>query len=266
MLLCFAVCLLFLVVVCCLLLWRGVFGGCGWLVFVVVVCCGSCGGVVIGLDQLPAEPLPPDTPSAGPPFTGQPKMSLFFFSLSLCIFSLNFGGVCEECTFGLLGCGVKPRRLGPDHLRTTASGRGVAKGRAQMCQPFTRKRLLAVCSEFLRVPMNPDTVREMAQCIVVRLDRALEATGPAVEVLKTELTKPSQRRSNHRWTSRSINAASTSQRREAHQRSWPSAQRSVFSSQRPRSASKDWCTHSLAFPLWFILQIQGNRSLHSSRG
>ena len=41
--------------------------------------------------------------------------------------------------------------------------------------------------------MNPDTVREMAQCTVVRLERALEAMGdvqgPAVEVLKTELTK-----------------------------------------------------------------------------
>ena len=41
--------------------------------------------------------------------------------------------------------------------------------------------------------MNPDTAREMAQSTVTRLEKALEAMGdvqgPAVEVLKTELTK-----------------------------------------------------------------------------
>ena len=57
-------------------------------------------------------------PSAGPPSSGQPKISLFFFlplphhfcsfCLSLDVFSLNFGGVFEGrnpkmCTFGVLG-------------------------------------------------------------------------------------------------------------------------------------------------------------------
>ena len=79
--------------------------------FVVVV--WFCLVVVVGLD------------SAGPPSAGPPKISLFFFPLpppfrSLCVslgvFSLNFGGFCEDrdpqmCTFGLSGCGVKPRRL-----------------------------------------------------------------------------------------------------------------------------------------------------------
>ena len=53
-----------------------------------------------------------------------PKFRSFFrlpppfrsFCLSLCVFLLNFGGVCEDrdpqmCTFGLSGCRVKPRRL-----------------------------------------------------------------------------------------------------------------------------------------------------------
>ena len=41
--------------------------------------------------------------------------------------------------------------------------------------------------------INPDTVREMALCTVVRLEKALEALGdvqgPIVEVLKSELTR-----------------------------------------------------------------------------
>ena len=73
------------------------------------------------------------------------------------------------------------------------------QGQGATCQPFTRSRQLqAVCSEFLRADgasnsMNPDTAREMAQCTVVTFERALEAMGdvqgPAVEVMKTELTK-----------------------------------------------------------------------------
>ena len=79
--------------------------------------------VVVGLDS-PGPPCarPPD---AGPPSAEPPKISLFFFplpppfrsfSVSLGVFSLNFGGVFEApgpqmCTFGLLSCRVKPRRL-----------------------------------------------------------------------------------------------------------------------------------------------------------
>ena len=92
---------------------------------VCVVCCVSvllcavcvCGGCVQGLSAGP--------PSAGPPSAGPPKISLFcfpspatvfiLFSLSCWSFSLNFGGVFEDrdpqmCTFGLLGCRVKPRQ------------------------------------------------------------------------------------------------------------------------------------------------------------
>ena len=64
-------------------------------------------------------------PSARHPSARHPSISLFLFPLpsplrsfclSLCVFSSNFGGVCEDrdpqmCTFGLSGCRVKPRRL-----------------------------------------------------------------------------------------------------------------------------------------------------------
>ena len=86
---CFVVC-------CCLLL---------MIVHVIVVCLlvlvcwfGVCGAVV-GLDPLEPDTLEPDTP---PP--DNPKFRSFFplpppfrsFCLSLCVFSLNFGGVCED--------------------------------------------------------------------------------------------------------------------------------------------------------------------------
>ena len=66
--------------------------------FVVVVV--RVGGVVVGLDHPPPDTPPPDTP---PP--DRPKFRAFFFRLpspirsfclSLCVFSLNFGGICED--------------------------------------------------------------------------------------------------------------------------------------------------------------------------
>ena len=122
---CFAVCLLFLVVVCRVLLWS--VGCCLWwclLLFVVVVVV-RVGGVVVGLDPLAPDPFWRTPPPPDPPPRDRPKFRAFFslsrhqfrfFSLSLCVFSLNFGGFCEDrdpqlCTFGLSGCGVKPRRL-----------------------------------------------------------------------------------------------------------------------------------------------------------
>ena len=97
-------CLSFVVVV------RGVF------VVVVVV---RVGGVVVGLDHLAPVLRTPfrGTPSGGPPSTGPPKFSRFFsvsrhqfrsFCLSLCLL-VEFWRFL--CTFGLSGCGVKPRRL-----------------------------------------------------------------------------------------------------------------------------------------------------------
>ena len=49
-------------------------------------------------------------------FFPSPTTNFVFLSLSLCVFSLNFGGVWKRrdpqmCTFGLSGCRVKPRRL-----------------------------------------------------------------------------------------------------------------------------------------------------------
>ena len=85
----------------------------------VVCCCGSCWwcGFWCG------------PPSAGPPSEDRPKFRACFsvprhqppislFCLSLCVFSMNFGGFCENrdpqmCTFGLSGCGVKPGRFTP---------------------------------------------------------------------------------------------------------------------------------------------------------
>ena len=102
---------------------------------VVVVCC--CCVLVLGVGcwcgcwfwtlRFP--------PCAGPPYARPPKISLIFplpppfslfLSLSLGVFSLNFGSVFEGrdnqmCTFGLSDCRVKPRRLwGPPALDTTA--------------------------------------------------------------------------------------------------------------------------------------------------
>ena len=68
--------------------------------------------------------LPPDPPSTGHPSAGPPKISLFFFPfpppfrsfcVSLGLFLVEFwwcfeGRNLEMCTFGLLGCRVKPRR------------------------------------------------------------------------------------------------------------------------------------------------------------
>ena len=99
-------------------------GGVGVVVVMVVV-------VVVGLDspkppcaRPPDAGLPPDRPPRPPP-PDRPKFRVFFFpspapifvlSLSLGVFSLNFGGVFEgrgpqTCTFRLSGCRVKPRRL-----------------------------------------------------------------------------------------------------------------------------------------------------------
>ena len=114
---CFAVCLLFLVVVCRLLLW---FVGCLWLWF--VWCLLLWFVLVVWLlvwTTLRRTPLPQTSLRR----TAQ-NFALFFsvsrhqfrsFSLSLCVFSLNFG-FCDDrdpqmCTYGLSGCGVEPRRL-----------------------------------------------------------------------------------------------------------------------------------------------------------
>ena len=97
-------------------------------VVVVVVVVWFCLVVVVGLDSAgppSAGPSSAGPSSAGPPSAGPPKISLFFFpfpppfrsfGISLGVFSLNFGGFCEDrdphmCTFGLSGCRVKPRRL-----------------------------------------------------------------------------------------------------------------------------------------------------------
>ena len=103
-------CVVVCVVCCCGVVWCGVVCCCVLLCVVGGCVCGSCWwcGCWFG---------PPYAPSAGPP-----KISLFCFPsfrsfcLSLCVFSLNFGGVFEGrdpeiCTFGLSGCRVKPRRL-----------------------------------------------------------------------------------------------------------------------------------------------------------
>ena len=90
----------------------------------VLFCVVVCVCYVVCSPHPTPTPLPPDPPSSGPP-SGPPKISLFFsplphhfcsFCLSLGVFSLNFGGFGEDrgpqmCTFGLLGCRVKPRRL-----------------------------------------------------------------------------------------------------------------------------------------------------------
>ena len=75
-----------------------------------------------------------------------------------------------------------PQRCGRGWAqRVSAHPKPSAAGRAQRVPQGQHQR------------MNPDTAREMAQCTVVRLEKALEATGdvqaPAVEVPKTELTK-----------------------------------------------------------------------------
>ena len=106
---CVLLCVVVCFVVCCCVF-------CVVVLVVVVVVVVSCGcllscvvvvrvvftvvvrvSVVVGLDH----------PSAGPSQN---------FALSLCVFSLNFGGLCEDrnpqmCTFGLSGCRMKPRRL-----------------------------------------------------------------------------------------------------------------------------------------------------------
>ena len=89
----------------------------------------------------------------GPRRVGAQNFALFSLSrphfrsvsLTLCVFSLNFG-VCEGrdsqvCTFGLSGCRVKPRRpLGPaDGVRGGGPGqgvrrRGVSSGRNEKMQ------------------------------------------------------------------------------------------------------------------------------------
>ena len=79
----------------------------------------------------------------------------------------------------------------------------------------------------------PDTAREMASALWSdsrKHWRRWETSNPAVEVLKSELTKA---KSILLWTPKSISAASTPEEKGA-SRSWmPSAQRSVLCSQRP---------------------------------
>ena len=93
------------------------------VVFVVCCCgCGSCwwcscwfGPPSAGLPS--ARPPPRDPPQADPLRWTAQNFALFSLSrshfrslsLSLCVFSLNFGGFCEDrdpqmCTFGISGC------------------------------------------------------------------------------------------------------------------------------------------------------------------
>ena len=110
-------CFLWLFVVCCCGSWSVC--GCG------VVCgCGSCWWCGHWFGPPCAGPLSPRPPSAGPlpadPSSTRPPLRPKFrvsLSLSLCVFSLNSGGFCEDrdpqmCTFGLSGCGVKPQLRG----------------------------------------------------------------------------------------------------------------------------------------------------------
>ena len=79
----------------------------------------------------------------------------------------------------------------------------------------------------------------MAQCIVVRFERALEAMGdvqgPAVEVLKTKSTKA---KSASKQPPLEIEINQCRKERGASRRWMHSAQKSSFCSKRPRSASK----------------------------
>ena len=105
-------------VFCCCFLWLS------------VVCCGgSCWWCGYWFGPPCAGPISPGPPSGGPslhrtsPSQDRPKFRAFIPSpatnfvlfLSLCVFSLNFGGFCERdpqmSTFGLWDCGVKPQRL-----------------------------------------------------------------------------------------------------------------------------------------------------------
>ena len=108
----FSTCLL----CCCVLRFVWCYcGSCGvcCLLFVVVFVV-RVGGVVVGLDHPAPDSPPPDRPN----FRSFFSVSRHHFrssSLSLCVFSLNFGGFGEDrdpqmCTFGLSACRVKPWR------------------------------------------------------------------------------------------------------------------------------------------------------------
>ena len=95
--------------------------GCVWVCVGVVLCVGVV-GVVVGssLRRTPLQtPLRRTTLRQTAQFFALfslPPLFSFFYSLSLGVFSLNFGGVFEGrepqmCTFGLSGCRVIPWRL-----------------------------------------------------------------------------------------------------------------------------------------------------------
>ena len=106
-----------LCVVCCV-------ATCCYVLLCVVVCCCVllCVVVCCWFGPSPPDAGALDPPTRDLPSAGQPKFSLFsplppkfalFFSLSLGVFSWNFGGVFEApepLNCSRLGCRVKPRR------------------------------------------------------------------------------------------------------------------------------------------------------------
>ena len=118
-LLCVVCCVFVCLCVCVCAVWRGFSVGVGFKVLV-----WSC-SVPLGPSPGPPFPEPPF------PWTAQnfalfsPSRPIFALFVSLGVFSLNFGGFCEDrgpqmCTFGLSGCRVEPRRLlGLPGLHTT---------------------------------------------------------------------------------------------------------------------------------------------------
>ena len=94
--------------------------------------------------------------------------------------------------------GVQLQTVGCRSFEDRAHQQRCGRGWGATCQPLIRScQLQAARIEFLKADgvqrINPDAAREMAQSIVVRLGKALEAMGdvqgPALEVLKSELTK-----------------------------------------------------------------------------
>ena len=127
--------------VCCVLCVLCVVCVCGGLCVLLCMLCVVC---VVRVSVVVVEETgwrglgSADRPPAGPPSAGPPKISAFFFFFplpppyslffaSLGVFSWNFGGVFEGrdpqmCTFGLLGCRVKPpAALGPCGISGGAS-------------------------------------------------------------------------------------------------------------------------------------------------
>ena len=113
--------------------------------------------------------------------------------------------------------------------------------------------------------INPDAAREMAQCTVVRLEKALEAMGdvkgPAVEVLKSELTKakPASKQPLDVEIEQCRKYSARGERRIKELDS--NAQRSVLCSQRPL-APREIGERTVSGPHH---GSQGNRSRHSSK-